>query len=544
VSDATVALEILDLALVPGSVPPVYAIGIAASRITLADQQRRAINVVWALLREGRVKRGDVVAVIGAGIAGVTAATYARLKGLRVALFEKYDDPFAMHQGSGRWVHPNIYEWPASGWARDTTSLPCMNWRAGTARDVVAALRTEWAQLSADPEIDWHPATEITALKPDGASATLIDGAGKRHGPYACVIMAVGFGEEPERREFDGKPYWRDDDLHQRLRHGGTVFVSGCGDGGLIDAIRVALRDFRHDWLSTAASKTAADAKLIEELLRIERDTPAFPDGDALTRATLNLKTPDAVTAQIKGQVRSHTKVILNSGLDGPFTRAACLINRFVVAELMKLGVITFHQGKVNLLAIKRIGSKFEIPLHGGSSVADVDVIVVRHGPQERPLKRFPDLDSALEPVRIFLRTYRAGVDRTRAVAWGTLPAVASANPVDLPPASSDAMAFLAQSLQDAVKHELAKRSVQGAIVSCEGGTHSIDVTVRIMGTREEQINVHFGPGAEVTFAHPQSSRSLTVNLTADVRADSGAVVPILAAKVPEVLHWILEEYT
>ena len=49
------------------------------------------------------------------------------------------------------------------------------------------------------------------------------------------VILAVGFGVEPER---DAKySYWSDDNLDGGLtnRDGQEWLVSGCGDGGAID---------------------------------------------------------------------------------------------------------------------------------------------------------------------------------------------------------------------------------------------------------------------------------------------------------------------
>lgn len=86
---SSTALEILELSLVPGSTPAVYNIGLAARRITIADQQRRAINLVWALVCEHRVAAGDKIAIIGGGVAGTTAATYAAKLGVVATVFEK-----------------------------------------------------------------------------------------------------------------------------------------------------------------------------------------------------------------------------------------------------------------------------------------------------------------------------------------------------------------------------------------------------------------------------------------------------------------------
>jgi hypothetical protein len=129
--------------------------------------------------------------------------------------------------------------------------------------------------------------------------------------------------------------------------------VSGCGDGGLIDAIRVALSDLKHDWLATVASQASSDAAFITELLRVERSTPLFPDGKDLTEATLAIAAPAAATAAIRAQLRPHTSVVLNAGTDGPFTRSTCLINCFVVAELMKLGVVSYRRGRLDTSTIR-----------------------------------------------------------------------------------------------------------------------------------------------------------------------------------------------
>jgi hypothetical protein len=480
---------------------------------------------------------------VGGGVAGITAAAYAIKQRLRAALFEKFDDPFALQQGSGRWIHPNIYDWPMDGWNQDQTSLPCMNWRAGAARDVVAELRKEWHAFRDDPLLEWKPATEIVSFDGVVNEAILIDAGGKRHGPYGCVVMAAGFGEEAIRPELDGKPYWRDDDLHQRLRLGGTALVSGCGDGGLIDVIRIALRDFRHDWLAMVAAKAANDQVFVSALQHVERDTPAFPDGHVLTQTTLGLTANVAVSSMIKDQLRPNTSVILNAGLDGPFTRAACLLNRVVVAELMKLGVVTYVQGKFDVTTVKRIGTAFEVTIGGSSNT--VDVVVVRHGPELRPLARFPSIDVALSPARNFLRTYRAGVDRSRVRAWGPIPTLPSTVPAALPPSSKDVMEYLGQSLQNALKDELVHRGLQ-ATVGYESGARSIELRVR-MGARQHKIKVALDPGTTVTMTHLTSmskQRALTVTLAADVMADPGSAVPALVAKLPDVLHWITEGHS
>jgi hypothetical protein len=65
------AAEIIELSHIPGhAAPGVYPVGLPAKRITLADQQHRAINLVWALLAENRLASGDTLAIVGARVAG------------------------------------------------------------------------------------------------------------------------------------------------------------------------------------------------------------------------------------------------------------------------------------------------------------------------------------------------------------------------------------------------------------------------------------------------------------------------------------------
>lgn len=533
------ALELLDLALVPGSSPAVYAIGMATSRITMDDQQKRSVNIVWALLRERRVLRGEPIAIIGAGIAGVTAAAYAHQQGLEVALFERHDAPFSVQQGSKRWVHPNLYEWPADGWQRTSTDLPCMNWSADTAGSVVAHLRGEWDELRG--HIDWHPTADIVGLRAEGSAAVLIHADGTEYGPYTAVLMAAGFGEEPQRPNFEGKPYWRDDDLHQRLPRGGHVLVSGCGDGGLIDAIRVALQDFRHEWLGEVATAAAQDPQLVQALLRIERDTPAYPDGAPLTEAVRRLPVPSAVVAAIKRQLRPNTIVTLNSHLDGPLTRATCLLNRFVIAQLMELGVVTHARGQFVASSVRTSGDGFEVTLEGKPLQAQV--VVVRHGPQSRPLEKFPALDRGLGTVRAFLRTYRAGVDRTRAPAWTQLPAPAPASARDgeLPPSSSDVMAFIAEKLQASLKEELQRQGIDRAIVRCFTTTTTVEMQVHL-GSQQAAVRAEFAPARPVVLRAMHRARELSVSLPVDAASDPSAAASALEAIVPDVARWLLED--
>lgn len=125
-----------------------HFLGIADQRITFYSQQVRALHLIHALEKSGRMSRGDNVAVIGGGAAGVTAATAAALAGCHVALIEQTTGLFFLQGGSKRLLHPHIYEWPARGSLEVDAVLPVLGWHAGHGRDVI---RTIQAYINGHP---------------------------------------------------------------------------------------------------------------------------------------------------------------------------------------------------------------------------------------------------------------------------------------------------------------------------------------------------------------------------------------------------------
>jgi len=85
--------------------------------------QQRAFNIVWVLKTEGLL--GQSVAVVGAGLAGITAALAARQAGAVVTLVERKPEVLHLQRGSQlRYIHPNVYEWPVPESLQPFTEVP------------------------------------------------------------------------------------------------------------------------------------------------------------------------------------------------------------------------------------------------------------------------------------------------------------------------------------------------------------------------------------------------------------------------------------
>src|SRR5436309_9994747 len=135
--------RILDLMSPPGF-PNLYLLGVYAKRLTIYSQQIRAVNLIDAIHWYRQPLKGSRLAIVGGGVAGVTAAAMAIRHGADVTLIERLQNILDIQIGSERWLHPTIYEWPFSNLADNRTALPVMNWTASTAKKMAGALLKEW----------------------------------------------------------------------------------------------------------------------------------------------------------------------------------------------------------------------------------------------------------------------------------------------------------------------------------------------------------------------------------------------------------------
>jgi glycine/D-amino acid oxidase-like deaminating enzyme len=129
-----------------------YAIGLSERGITLYKQQVRALNLIYALHETDKL--GETIAVIGGGAAGATAALAAATLGYSVSIFEQRPTLFHLQQGCDiRWLHPHIYDWPASGSDGPYAGLPLLDWEFATAAEVAARLQAGWdAEVKPDED--------------------------------------------------------------------------------------------------------------------------------------------------------------------------------------------------------------------------------------------------------------------------------------------------------------------------------------------------------------------------------------------------------
>lgn len=222
-----------------------FLLAVKASRVSFAAQQMRAFNLVWAL-SETQPVADKSVAVIGAGLAGLTAAVALRLLGAKVTLFEKANTEMHLQRGnSTRHIHPNIIDWPSDESERNLTSFPFLNWHAGMCNEVSAWIMEQWQELHDSISLRFQTVATIGG-EDDTNVSVLVENKSE---PFTFVIACVGFGLEQTLSGLPFLSYWDNDnlaraDLQSQKRR--RFLVCGAGDGALIDIARILVADFDH----------------------------------------------------------------------------------------------------------------------------------------------------------------------------------------------------------------------------------------------------------------------------------------------------------
>lgn len=271
--------------------PGAYVLGIEDTRITFLSQQVRALELAHALHHGHLLKANARVAVIGGGAAGITlAAALALQGGVDVRLFEQESRLLPLQSAAQRRrIDPHIYEWPKPDAEHERALLPILDWQSGSAVEVGDAVLYEFEQLRAATH--GQPSTflrhTVTGVEPvgdrflvhfkhDTPAATQQSATHE----FDVVVLAIGFGIEPPSPipNTQTASYWHDAGVPGASIDGNqepTFFVSGNGDGGLIDLIASAEKNFRHSEIVLGIAHRTGVQALRDQLLAIDAEALA-----------------------------------------------------------------------------------------------------------------------------------------------------------------------------------------------------------------------------------------------------------------------------
>tara|TARA_R110002049_G_scaffold196574_1_gene365763 strand:- start:899 stop:3178 length:2280 start_codon:yes stop_codon:yes gene_type:complete len=415
--------------------PVIFALTPSTLAITVQRQQIRALNLVHAIcktwsesppLQKMPNKENAKIAVIGGGIAGVTATAGLLTKGFEVHLFEQRAELCHLQSGcETRWLHPHIYDWPAPNSDFSDARLPILNWSAGTAGQVTRYVLKQFRKLLNKSEsvksrynqylrsnaqlvgnrLHWDNA-DIEDKQTQGNNFL---GRGGLH-DFDVILISVGFGVESGVLDptHTSTSYWRNDHFGQpkpwsRSERQEIVCISGDGDGGLLDLIRVCLQGFKHDRI--VDDLFANKELLVDELrkireshladLRRDKNASLFKPLKHLYEQNQDKKLKqqvDDVKNLLRERIRKDTRAILN-GRSPSFaeilrTRGRSFFNVFLCFSLYHLDAFSYVGGEYD---VSDYNSCINIKGYGQ---LEFDVFIRRHGTERKSVLEAVGLSS------------------------------------------------------------------------------------------------------------------------------------------------------
>lgn len=366
----------------------IFLIGSLDSGVTIFNQQIRALNLIWALDSADRLSSASAIAVVGGGIAGLTAAMALRKifslaphsTDRTITLFERRSVLCPLQRGCGtRWVHPHIYDWPEPGSTNPSAGLPIMNWRAGRASDMATTIIAEWEKREPDePKVEeWrnlryikiHHATKevewVGEQFDDHCTSSQVSGAKQK---FDIIILAIGFGGERDSSKHPVVSYWRNEthgqpDLSGRQQQ---YLISGTGDGGLVDLLRLRIADFREDRIGSQLAQERTDCyKAVQELHTYYKD-PSAQGAELFDRARgLGRKFDliDVIKRRLRADTVASLQIKKGQRVSDAFQSKSSFVNRFLVSLLFEAGGFSPRFGDLDLVG-----------------AAGFDGVIVRHG--------------------------------------------------------------------------------------------------------------------------------------------------------------------
>jgi hypothetical protein len=383
--------QIVRAATVIGRKDSVFCLGPFPKRVSFTAQQNRALNLVWALRKLRRFNRGERIAIVGAGVAGVTAAAGFAAHGCIVEVFESEGVAMSRQkQTNHRMAHPTINRWPMAP-LESTTCLPFMEWYADSCSEIIKTLTEQFDTFAEQATLrERHTVLDVTEVATNLVRLTTMP-AQKEPTTYSLVVIAIGFGEEKDAEGFKPVDYWKPDGL-ESLRDQNmppTFIVSGCGDGGLIDALRIAHKQFDRGDLAFEVAALLTDTPLARKIAKVESaarlnksatDLPKiYSEAFDLLDKAVDEKSRDTAYGKAVRLLDSSLSTtrpfyLVDNFLAEPYSLNAAPIHKLMIAHAIGRGAVRFTK-----TAVERAGDKIKAAGRTFDQEPQSKVII-RHG--------------------------------------------------------------------------------------------------------------------------------------------------------------------
>ena len=377
---------------------PIYVLGSFDQRITIYNEQVRALRLSRALIEESVATQGRDICVIGGGVAGITTAIALATKGCNVTLFEKHTEVLAVQENSfHRFVHPHAFSWPITGSVRQDAGLPILDWSADSADKVIVEMR-RGVKFNEEKmnNLAIKRNAEVKQINDSDGTVSVkfeLKNTNKiRQLNFDAAIVAIGFGDDSfSTGSFATESYWTPDNLESFSE--GAILVSGTGDGGLIDAIRACTKSFDHRELIDSFSRSSDLISIGEQIASIdEQARQAKKRGKNLLAWDEydEIDIPEKLVSKFRERSKQNLVVYLNHKNADVLSPNAAIFNKAITLCFIKAGGIDLVQGELANVVIDDSSLEVVITHDGETQTLSLQAVVVRHGPKVVPyFKKF-----------------------------------------------------------------------------------------------------------------------------------------------------------
>lgn len=389
-------------------IPGVYVIGLMSRRVSIASQQSRCFNLAAGLGRRYNKPTNIRVAIVGAGISGVTLTSALKALGFQPTLFEKQRLIISKQATSHRIVHPSINFWPLEPYVF-ATGFPFCNWVSDSSDDIRYQIAQDFRKLETFLQdggyyLNYSPVTHV--LKSANYSdqnrkynIKLENGA--IHEDFDIVALCTGYGEELDISH--QQEYWATGPIWPKPQPSNIdeiisskVALSGYGDGALIDLITSLYSRYSGNIIQESVTLVEKNGDFFNKICELENQLINLNDEDKLFSSKAyalyqKLTVPHSFVNFIGQNINLVNPKIVHFHLGGhPLSKHSSPIHRLIyhtLTDLVQIGLKTVPAEYVSEL------NSFVVEGTGDTIALDsFDYVRLRHGVNSN---LFPEVDGA-----------------------------------------------------------------------------------------------------------------------------------------------------
>ncbi len=355
--DPELSIEyILDASRAPGQ-DNVYVLGPYSRYVSFSSRQRRAFDLISALIENNELNPNDQIAIVGGSLTGISLAAASSHFVAKVTLFEEAIERGIAHPNTAhRYVHPTINFWPQAPLS-ERIALPFLDWQISSAREILKETKTAWLDHGDDINKELISGTKVLEISGgDSVRLRTRSSRGEEQRLFDKVFIVSDSPSMALTSDQSLRSYWVDPptDVAESGDPKKHWVIIGDGDGAVLDALRIIHRDFDDGLLINEFGRQLMETEWPGEdlVIALERklqnldsaDQEIGFDGYSRILDELPKKLIDMLNASYRSGDFHHVTFL--SPARSLFTQLIAPIHKILIAHAFKQSLVNHVVGK------------------------------------------------------------------------------------------------------------------------------------------------------------------------------------------------------